>query len=58
VERQLEGVRPDEAVRIIGSARNDIEELLEPLEDIHGSVEYKSYIVPVLLARTLERAIA
>jgi CO/xanthine dehydrogenase FAD-binding subunit len=57
LESRLEGLRVDEAEWVVRSARAEIADLLEPVEDIHGSVEYKSYIVPVLIARTLARAL-
>ena len=57
LEAQLIGLAPDEARGVIHAARPQIESSLEPVDDIHGSAEYKSYIVPVLLAQTLERAL-
>lgn len=58
LEQRLLGLRLAEAQRVLREAETSICEILEPVDDIHGSVEYKSYIVPVLLARTLGRAIA
>jgi aerobic carbon-monoxide dehydrogenase medium subunit len=57
LEARVAGLRLEEAQTAVRSARGEIEHLLEPVEDIHGSVEYKSYIVPVLLVRTLSRAV-
>jgi aerobic carbon-monoxide dehydrogenase medium subunit len=57
LEHRLTGLRLDEARQAILSARREIEAALEPVDDIHGSAEYKSYIVPVLLAQNLERAL-
>jgi carbon-monoxide dehydrogenase medium subunit len=56
LEGRLIGLRLDEAQRAIREAQAEIAALLEPVDDIHGSVGYKNYIVPVLLGRTLERA--
>jgi carbon-monoxide dehydrogenase medium subunit len=58
IEARLAGLRPSEAQRVLLSAGDEISALLDPVDDIHGSVEYKRYIAPVLLARTLARAIA
>jgi carbon-monoxide dehydrogenase medium subunit len=58
LEDRLKGATLTEADGLIRSAQSEIAEALQPTEDIHGSVEYKSYIVPVLLARALGRAVA
>ena len=57
IESRLAGLRLDEAQRLLREAQTEIQKILEPVDDIHGSVEYKSYIVPVLLGRTMERAV-
>jgi len=56
LERRLVGLSLPDAARVIGESRPVLKEQLEPVEDIHGSVEYKTYIVSVLLARTLAQA--
>jgi aerobic carbon-monoxide dehydrogenase medium subunit len=58
LEGRLEGATPEEGGRIVRSAQSEVADTLQPVDDIHGSVEYKSYIVPVLLARALSRAVA
>jgi carbon-monoxide dehydrogenase medium subunit len=58
LEQQLIGLSVAEAQERLRVAQAEISAELEPVDDIHGSVAYKSYIVPVLLGRTLERAVA
>jgi carbon-monoxide dehydrogenase medium subunit len=58
VEQRLVGLTVPEAQRRLREAQAEISAALEPVDDLHGSVAYKSYIVPVLLSRTLERAMA
>jgi aerobic carbon-monoxide dehydrogenase medium subunit len=56
LELSLLGLSPQEGGRVIAEARPALRDALEPVDDIHGSIDYKTYIVSVLLARALARA--
>ncbi len=58
IEQQLIGLSIAEAQDRLRAAQGEISAALDPVDDIHGSAAYKSYIVPVLLGRTLEHAVA
>jgi aerobic carbon-monoxide dehydrogenase medium subunit len=56
LESRLTGLSSAEATRLIAEALPLLRSALEPVDDIHGSVEYKTYIVSVLLGRALTEA--
>ncbi len=56
IEDELEGLSLDDARRLLQERRGAVEQVLEPVDDLHGSVDYKTYIVTVLLGRALARA--
>jgi aerobic carbon-monoxide dehydrogenase medium subunit len=57
LERRLTGLAPAEAASIIAASAGLLRDQLEPVDDIHGSAEYKLYIVSVLLTRGLQQAV-
>jgi carbon-monoxide dehydrogenase medium subunit len=56
LEQRLTGERLADAPAIVAAARDGLQDALEPVDDIHGSAAYKTYIVSVLLARGLAEA--
>jgi len=56
LEGRVSGLSLSDAARVMAESRPVLQEQLEPVGDIHGSVEYKTHIVSVLLARTLAQA--
>jgi aerobic carbon-monoxide dehydrogenase medium subunit len=57
LEQRLAGETLADASAILADSDNAIRAALEPVDDIHGSADYKTYIVSVLLRRTLARAV-
>ncbi|MCL0044304.1 xanthine dehydrogenase family protein subunit M [Dehalococcoidia bacterium] len=57
LEAKVEGASLNEGQRVIREARDHLCDVLEPVEDLHGSVEYKTYLAGVLLARALGEAV-
>jgi carbon-monoxide dehydrogenase medium subunit len=58
LEAQIAGASPEDAARAIAEAKPCLEELLEPVDDGLGSVEYKIHLAATLLARGLAQALA
>lgn len=57
LEDKVRGLTPDEAVAMLRSdARAHLIELLEPVDDLLGSADYKIHIATVLLGRALAAA--
>jgi aerobic carbon-monoxide dehydrogenase medium subunit len=57
LENKIAGTTPGEAKKIIGEQRNYLSRLLQPVDDLLGSSEYKLHMSTVLLADALESAI-
>ena len=53
LEAKLEGLSPAEAQSVIQGEQPALRDVLEPVDDIHGSADYKIHVASVLLARTL-----
>jgi CO/xanthine dehydrogenase FAD-binding subunit len=58
LERSLRGLELAEAQRLIEDRKSYFRDLLRPVDDLLGSVEYKIFIVRVLLKRALSDAAA
>jgi len=56
VEKKLLGLHLEEAKRAIASSSGYLKDLLQPVEDLLGSAEYKLHVTAVLLARALAQA--
>ena len=56
LEAKVEGATLEEGQRIVREARNHLKDVLDPVDDLHGSVEYKTYLTVVLLGRGLAQA--
>ena len=56
VERELQGAPLSEAERIVRARGDYLRDILQPVDDLLGSAEYKLYMTQVLLARGLEQA--
>jgi len=56
LESELAGLTPAEAGRRVMDARAYLSRQLDPVDDLLGSAEYKSYIAGVLLARAIGQA--
>lgn len=56
LETKLVGLSLEEADRVIGETNGYLEQVLEPVEDMLGSAEYKLYLTRVLLERALGEA--
>jgi CO/xanthine dehydrogenase FAD-binding subunit len=57
LESRLEGATLVESQRIVRQAQRHYEEVLQPVDDLHGSVAYKTYLTGVLLGRALAQAV-
>jgi carbon-monoxide dehydrogenase medium subunit len=57
LELRMAGQTPEDAAAILAASADVIRSALEPVDDIHGSADYKTYIVSVLLRRALAQAI-
>lgn len=57
IEQKLDGLSPEDAQHVVREQQSALRDLLEPVDDIHGSADYKVYIVTVMLARTLTEAV-
>jgi aerobic-type carbon monoxide dehydrogenase small subunit (CoxS/CutS family) len=57
LENKLEGTTLGDAQRVIRESRSYLRQLLQPVEDLLGSADYKSYATCVLLGRALEQAV-
>jgi carbon-monoxide dehydrogenase medium subunit len=57
LEGKLGGATPAEISKIIQESKTSLKALLEPIDDLLGSAEYKLYITGVLLERALHEAV-
>jgi len=57
LEGNLHGAAPAEISKIIQESKTSLKALLEPIDDLLGSSEYKLYITGVLLERALHEAV-
>jgi len=57
LEARLEGATLAEGQAILRQAQRHYEEILQPVDDGHGSVAYKTYLTGVLLGRALTQAV-
>lgn len=57
LESKMRGVTVGEAGRVIGEAKPYLKALLDPMDDLLGSAEYKLYLTGVLLKRALTQAL-
>lgn len=58
LELRLQGATLAEGQQIVGQAQRHYEQILQPVDDLHGSVAYKTYLTGVLLGRALAQAVA
>jgi len=57
LESRLEGATLAEGQRILRQAQRHYEEVLQPVDDLHGSAAYKTCLTGVLLGRALTQAV-
>jgi len=57
LEAKIRASDPSDSRRIIREAKTYLEKMLEPIDDLLGSAEYKIYIAGVLLERALVQAL-
>jgi carbon-monoxide dehydrogenase medium subunit len=57
LESRIEGATLAEGQQILRQAQRHYEEVLQPIDDLHGSVAYKTYLTGVLLGRALTQAV-
>lgn len=57
LELRLQGATLAEGQQIVRQAQRHYEEVLQPVDDLHGSVAYKTYLTGVLLGRALAQAV-
>ena len=57
LEGKLGGAAPADISKIIQESKTSLKTLLEPIDDLLGSAEYKLYITGVLLERALHEAL-
>jgi len=57
LESRIAGATLAEAQQIVRQAQRHYEEVLQPVDDLHGSVAYKTYLTGVLLGRALAQAV-
>jgi carbon-monoxide dehydrogenase medium subunit len=57
LEACLDGATLAEGQAILRQAQRHYAEILQPIDDLHGSVAYKTYITGVLLGRALTQAV-
>ena len=57
LESRLEGATLAEGQQLLRQAQRHYEEVLQPVDDLHGSVAYKTYLTGVLLGRALTQAV-
>jgi carbon-monoxide dehydrogenase medium subunit len=57
LESRITGATVAEAQQIVRQAERHYEEVLRPVDDLHGSVAYKIYLTGVFLSRALAQAI-
>ena len=54
LEKKLNGVQPDEIRRVLGEEKNNLRDLLRPVDDLLGSAEYKLYMACMMLGDALD----
>jgi|SoiMethySBSTD1v2_1073268.scaffolds.fasta_scaffold25957_2 aerobic carbon-monoxide dehydrogenase medium subunit len=54
LETKLNGVQPEEIRRVLGEEKNNLRDLLRPVDDLLGSAEYKLYMACTMLSDALE----
>ena len=57
LEGKLGGAAPADIFKIIQESKTSLKALLEPIDDLLGSAEYKLYITGVLLERAAHEAL-
>ena len=57
LESRLTGATLAEAQQLVRQAQRHYAEVLQPVNDLHGSVAYKTYLTGVLLSRALAQAV-
>jgi len=57
LEARVQGLPGTEAARVIGEAKGYLRGLLQPVDDLLGSADYKLHITSVLLGRALSQAL-
>jgi carbon-monoxide dehydrogenase medium subunit len=57
LESRLVGATLAEAQQMVRQAQRHYAEVLQPVDDLHGSVAYKTYLTGVLLSRALAQAV-
>jgi CO/xanthine dehydrogenase FAD-binding subunit len=57
LEARLDGATLAEGQAILRQAQRHYAEILQPIDDLHGSVAYKTYLTGVLLGRALTQAV-
>lgn len=57
LEARIVGATLAEAQQIVRQAQRHYEEILQPVDDLHGSAAYKTYLTGVLLGRALAQAV-
>ena len=57
LELRIEGATLAEGQQIVRQAQRHYEEVLQPVDDLHGSAAYKTYLTGVLLGRALAQAV-
>lgn len=57
LEARIVGATLAEAQQIVRQAQRHYEEVLQPVDDLHGSAAYKTYLTGVLLGRALAQAV-
>jgi CO/xanthine dehydrogenase FAD-binding subunit len=57
LESRLEDATLAEGQQLLRQAQRHYEEVLQPVDDLHGSVAYKTYLTGVLLGRGLTQAV-
>ena len=57
LESRLEGATLAAGQQFLRQAQRHYEEVLQPVDDLHGSAAYKTYLTGVLLGRALTQAV-
>jgi carbon-monoxide dehydrogenase medium subunit len=58
LEEKITGAGIDVAKKIISAEKNNLREIIRPVDDLLGSAEYKIYMMTVMLGDVLEQAAA
>jgi CO/xanthine dehydrogenase FAD-binding subunit len=56
LEQRVRGLSVEEAGRVVDEARSALTDLLEPVDDLLGSAEYKIHVTCTLLRRAIAQA--